>query len=40
MSSQELTEALEEVLAAMSSDADLMDDMDDDIETASRAIKW
>ena len=38
MSSQELTDALEEVLAAM--DVNLMDDVEDEVETAARAVRW
>lgn len=38
MSSQDLTAALEEVLASMN--GNLIDDLEDDVETASRAIKW
>jgi hypothetical protein len=38
MSSQELTAALEEVLASMN--VNLIDDMEDEVETASRALKW
>jgi hypothetical protein len=37
MSEQELTAALEEVLASMSAD---LDEFEDEVETASRAIKW
>jgi hypothetical protein len=37
MSDHELTEALEEVLASMSAD---LDDLEDEVETASLAIKW
>jgi hypothetical protein len=38
MSSKELAEALEEVLASMN--ANLIDDIEDEVETASRAVKW
>lgn len=38
MSSADLTAALEEVLASMN--ANLIDDLEDDVETASRAVKW
>jgi hypothetical protein len=38
MSSKDLADALEEVLASMN--ANLIDDLEDEVETASRAIKW
>jgi hypothetical protein len=37
MSDNELTEALEEVLASMSAD---LQDLEDEVETAARAMKW
>jgi hypothetical protein len=37
MSEQELTAALEEVLASMTAD---LDEFEDDVETAARAVKW
>ena len=37
MSDNELTEALEEVLASMSAD---LQDLEDEVETAARALKW
>lgn len=37
MSEQELTDALEEVLASMTAD---LDELEDDVETAARAVKW
>ena len=37
MSDRELTLALEEVLASMSAD---LDDLEDEVETAARAVKW
>lgn len=37
MSEQELTIALEEVLASMSAG---LDDFEDEVETAARAVKW
>lgn len=37
MSEQELTAALEEVLASMTAD---LDELEEDVETAARAVKW
>jgi hypothetical protein len=37
MSEQELTSALEEVLASMSAD---LDEFEDEVETAALAVKW
>ncbi len=37
MSDLELTEALDEVLASMTAE---LDDMEDEVETAARAVVW
>jgi hypothetical protein len=40
MSDRELTLALEEVLLSMSADLNDLDDLEDEVETAARAVKW